>query len=145
MSPGMLAWLPQQGPADLVSAWRQAIAQGGHVAAMVVTGHFWQDLGTPEAYLAAHQRLLSGESPGLHRYFSDLKDPLVGEKTVLAAGVSCAGGVCLGRRVRVGPGAWLKNTVVWDEAQIDSGVSLEDCVVGRGARVRASARQQVIM
>ena len=112
---------------------------------MVVTGHFWQDLGTPEAYLAAHQRLLSGASPGLHQYFPNLKDPLVGERTVIEEGVTCAGGVCLGRQVWVGQGAWLKNTVVWDEAQIDPGVSLEDCVVGRGARVRASARQQVIL
>ena len=145
VSPGMLAWLPKHGPADLVTAWRQAIVQGGHVAATVVTGHFWQDLGTPEAYLAAHQRLLEGRARRLHQYFPDLKDPLVGEGTVLESGVACAGGVCLGRQIRVGRGARLKNTVVWDEAQIDPGVSLEDCVVGRGARVRASARQQVIV
>jgi mannose-1-phosphate guanylyltransferase len=145
VSPRLLNWLPEQGPADLVAAWREALAQGERLAALVVTGHFWQDLGTPEAYLAAHQRLLSGGAPGLQRFFAPLSNPLLGNGTVLAAGVACAGGVCLGRDVRVGPGVRLKNTVIWDEAEIAPGVALEDCVVGRGARVRASARQTIVV
>ena len=145
VSPRMLEWLPKQGPADLVAAWREAMARGEHLAAMVVTGHFWQDLGTPEAYLAAHQRLLSGAGPGLQKYFPALADPLIGEGTVLEEGVTCAGGVCLGREVRVGQGARLKNTVAWDEAQIAPGITLEDCVVGRGARVTASAWQATVI
>ena len=145
VSPRMLKWLPEEGPADLVTAWRSAIAQGEQVAAMVVAGHFWQDLGTPEAYLAAHNRLLAGASPGLHRYFPPISDPMLAEGAVLENGVTCAGGVCLGRKVRVEAGARLKNTVVWDEAEIAPGVSLENCVVGRGARVRSSAREAVLV
>lgn len=145
VSPGMLKRLPAAGPGDLVTAWRQALAQGEHLAALVVKGHFWQDIGTPEAYLAAHQRLLSGAGSGLTRYFQPLSDPLVGAGTVLADGVTCRGGVCLGYRVRVGRGARLKNTVVWDEAEIAPGVSLESCVVGIGARVKASARETILV
>jgi mannose-1-phosphate guanylyltransferase len=145
VTPRMLSWLPDKGPADLVAAWREAMAQGEHLAALVVKGHFWQDLGTPEAYLAAHQRLLLGGSPGLQRFFPPLSDPLLGEGAVLGERVTCAGGVCLGRNVRVGPDVRLKNTVVWDEAEIAPGVTLENCVVGRGARVRASARQTIVV
>ena len=61
----MLAYIPAQGPADLVQAWREAIAAGERLACLTVSGHFWQDLGTPENYLAAHQRLLAGASPKL--------------------------------------------------------------------------------
>jgi|UniRef100_A0A7C3Z7U5 mannose-1-phosphate guanylyltransferase len=145
VSSKMLDRLPAQGPADLVTAWRAAIADGVPLAAVVVQGHFWQDLGTPAAYLAAHRRLLSGASPKLAGYFPDLKDPLVGEGTVLDKGVVCKGGVCLGREVRVGQGTRLQNTVAWDRAWIGAGLTLENCVVGRGARVGASARDAVLV
>jgi mannose-1-phosphate guanylyltransferase len=145
VSPRMLAWLPKEGPADLVAAWREILAHGELLAACVVSGHFWQDLGTPAAYLAAHQKLLSGACPGLAGWFPRIEDPLAGEGTRLEAGVTCAGGVCLGREVRVGQGTWLKNTVAWDEAWIGPGLTLENCVVGRRARVTASARDQVIV
>jgi mannose-1-phosphate guanylyltransferase len=145
VSPRMLEWLPKKGPADLVAVWREAIAQGEHVAALVVSGRFWQDLGTPEAYLAAHRRLLSGACPGLARFFPPLVDPLVDEGTVLQEGVICAGGVCLGREVRVGEGTRLKNTVAWDRAWIAAGLNLENCVVGQGARVTASARHSILV
>jgi mannose-1-phosphate guanylyltransferase len=145
VSPRMLEWLPRQGPADLVAAWQKAIARGEHVAAVVVSGHFWQDLGTPEAYLAAHQRLLSGTCPGLNRFFPPLSDPFLGAGTVLEEGVACGGGVCLGRAVRVGQGTRLINTVAWDEARIRPGLTLENCVVGRGAEVKSSARDTVLV
>jgi len=145
VSPRMLKWLPPAGPADLVTAWRQAIARGEELAAVVVSGHFWQDLGTPEAYLTAHQRLLSGTCPGLHKFFPAVSDPFRGAGTVLGEGVVCGGGVCLGRQVRVGRDSQLKNTVVWDKARIGPGLTLENCVVGHGAIVQSSARDTVLV
>ena len=145
VTPRMLAWLPAEGPADLVAAWRQIMVHGAHLAAQVVSGHFWQDVGTPEAYLAAHQKLLAGACSGLAGFFPPIEDPLVGPETRLEAGVSCAGGVCLGREVRVGQGTLLKNTVIWDEAWIGPGLTLENCVIGRQARVTASARDTIIV
>jgi len=145
VSPRFLEWLPAQGPADLVAVWRDAIDKGERLASVVVNGCFWQDLGTPEAYLAAHARLLSGASPGLARFFAPLADPLVGEGSALEEGITCAGGVCLGRGVRVGRGARLKNTVVWDRAWIAPQVRLENCIVGRDARVMASAQNKMLV
>ena len=75
---GMLDYLPAGKPYDLVAAWRAALAAGERLAAIAVTGHFWQDLGTPAAYLTAHRRLLQGEAPGLARYFGPLDDPFLG-------------------------------------------------------------------
>ena len=56
-------------PYDLVQAWREAMAAGERLAYLTVSGHFWQDLGTPENYLAAHRRLLAGASPGWRDIF----------------------------------------------------------------------------
>ncbi len=141
----MLEYLPRTGPADLVAAWRQAMARGERLAALVVSGHFWQDLGTPEAYLAAHRRLLAGDCPGLAAFFPKIEDPLVGEGTVLERGVTCAGGVCLGREVRVGRGTRLQNVVAWDGAWIGPGLVLENCLIGPGARVTASVQDAVVV
>jgi mannose-1-phosphate guanylyltransferase len=146
VAPGMMNYLPPAGqPADLVQAWREAMAAGERLACLTVRGHFWQDLGTPENYLAAHQRLLAGASPRLGRYFPGLTDPLVGPGARLEAGARCGSGVCLGAEAVVAAGAFLKNTVVWERAVIAPGVELEDCIVAAGVRVKDSARGRVLV
>ena len=136
----MMRYLPPAGqPYDLVQAWREAIAAGERLASLTVSGHFWQDLGTPENYLAAHRRLLAGASPRLARYFPGLTDPLIGPGARIGAGAQFGGGVSLGPEVVVEDGAFLKNTVVWERAVIGPGVALEDCIVASGVQVKDSA------
>ena len=136
----MMDYLPPPGqPYNLVQAWREAIAAGERLAYITVRGHFWQDLGTPENYLAAHRRLLAGASPRLARYFPGLTDPLIGPGARIGAGAQFGGGVCLGSGVVVGEGASLKNTVVWDRAAISPDVEsgrLYCGVRGAGKRFR---------
>ena len=113
------------------------------MAATVRHGFFWQDIGTPQDYLEIHRRLLAGEVPGLAALYPHLTDPYLAPGVTLGAAVCLDGGVCLGPDVKVGDGVYLKNTVVWSEAVIASGVHLEDCVVGQGVRVRESAQGRV--
>jgi mannose-1-phosphate guanylyltransferase len=141
----MLDYLPPGGHYDLVSAWRQALAAGERIDTMVVTGHFWQDLGTPESYLTAHQRLLRDAAPALARYLGPLTDPLVGPGSFIDAGAQFGGGVSLGAQVRIGAGAHLRHTVVWDGAVIDPGVELQECIVAAGVRVSRGARGEVLV
>jgi mannose-1-phosphate guanylyltransferase len=146
VAPGMMNYLPPAGqPADLVQAWREAIAAGERLAGLTRRGHFWQDLGTPEHYLAGHQRLLAGASPTLGRYFPGLTDPLIGPGARIGAGAQFGGGVCLGAEAVVGEGAFLKNTVVWERAVIAPGVKLEDCIVASGVKVNDAARGRVLV
>ena len=145
VAPEMLAFLPGQGPYDLVTAWREAIAAAGLVAAVVVSGLFWQDLGTPEAYLAAHRRLLAAPPPGLAPFLPASTDPLLGSDCDIGQGVAFGGGVCLGPGVRVGAGAALKNTVVWEGAIIAPHVTLTDCVVAAGVKVSRSSQGEILV
>jgi NDP-sugar pyrophosphorylase family protein len=139
-------YLPPAGQKyDLVQAWREAMAKGERLAYFEVSGHFWQDIGAPENYLAAHARLLHGESPKLARYFPGLTDPLIGPGARIGAGVKFSGAVCLGANVEVGEGASLKNTVVCDQAVIAPGVELEGCIVASRVQVNNSARGQVLV
>ena len=145
VGPKMLDYLPPAGYYDLVAAWRQALAAGVRIDILVVSGHFWQDLGTPAAYLAAHRRLLQGEAPDLSRYFGPLADPLVGPGSVIEPDATFGGGVSLGAGVRIGAGARLRHTVVWDGAVIDPGVELEECIVAAGVRVSRTAKGEVLV
>ena len=142
---GMLDYLPAAEPYDLVAAWRTALAAGERLAALVLSGHFWQDLGTPEAYLRAHRRLLQGEAPGLSRYFGPLTDPFLGPGAVIETGVKFGGGVSLGARVRIGQSASLRHSVVWDGASLEPGVGLEDCIVASGVKVRHSGQGKILI
>jgi mannose-1-phosphate guanylyltransferase len=141
----MMDYIPGDGPYNLVTAWQAALAAGERLAALVLTGHFWQDLGTPAAYLTAHRRLLGGEAPGLGRYFGTLNDPYLGAGVVLEGEVKFAGGVCLGNRVKIGAGAVLRHTVVWDDAAIAPGAELVECIVAAGARVSGSAQGKILI
>jgi mannose-1-phosphate guanylyltransferase len=140
VSPRIFELIPPGVFVNIIDTYRQAIAGGETVAAAVQQGFYWQDIGTPQDYLEIHQRLLAGEVPGLAALFPHLADPYLAEGVSLGAGARLDGGVCLGPGVKVGDGVYLKNTVVWAGALIDPGVHLEDCVVGRGVRVRESAK-----
>jgi mannose-1-phosphate guanylyltransferase len=146
VGPKMLDYLPPQGYYDLVAAWRQALAAGeGGIDTLVVSGHFWQDLGSLQGYLAAHCRLLNGAGANLARHLPRLADPLLGPGAVLAPEVACRGCVCLGAGVQVGRGASLQNLVAGEGAWIAPGVRLEDCLVAPHARVNESARDRIVM
>jgi mannose-1-phosphate guanylyltransferase len=146
VDPKMLHYLPAAGqPYDLVQAWRQALAAGERLAALSMSGHFWQDLGTPENYLAAHGRLMQGASSILTGIIGKVADPLIGPGARIGAGVEFRGAVCLGPEVLIGEGASLKNTVVWGQAAISPGVELEDCIVAAGVQVQHSVRGQVLV
>lgn len=145
VSPELLAWLPGEGPLDLVAAWRRAIAARERLATVTAAGHFWQDLGSREAYLTAHRRLLAGESPRLAGLLGPLTDPFVDRDARVGARVEMGGCVCLGRGVRVGEGAALKDTVVLEQAVIAPGVNLAGCVVAAGVRVTTSCRDAILI
>ncbi len=81
--------------------------------------------------------------PGLTAFYPHITDPFLGDEVTLGVGSKMAGGVCLGPGVRVGAGAYLKNTIVWADAVIDPGVRLEGCVVGQRVRVSQSATGEI--
>ncbi|MBW2133929.1 MAG: NDP-sugar synthase [Deltaproteobacteria bacterium] len=145
VSPRLLERMPPGKVINIIDQYQEAIAAGGKIAAQVVEGHYWQDIGTPEAYLEVHRRLLAGEISGVARFFPPLTDPCLGEGVVLGDGVRTAGGVCIGPGVRIGARVSLKNTVIWADARIDADVNLSDCIVGQKAWVRHSAQGQCLL
>lgn len=98
---------------------------------------YWRDVGTIEAYVAAHRDLL-GAKP---RFKLDNRAwPIFGD----------SGGQAhvLNRRVRnciiapgtVGGSAWLRNSIVQRGARIEPGAEVHDCIIMERVSIRRGAR-----
>ena len=107
------------------------------MSAGLVRGHvapgYWNDLGTPERYLAANEDVLAGRVP-LARFHG--ADPFAGLDLFGHAGV------WLAPRAHVDPGAALHApAIVGAGARVEAGATVGPfAIVGEGARVAAGAR-----
>jgi mannose-1-phosphate guanylyltransferase len=99
----------------------------GLVRAHVVDG-YWNDLGTPERYLAANLDVLAGRVP-LARFGLD---PL--------AGAVRRDGAALHPSARVEPGAGVERSYVAAGARLGAGSVVRDAVVWAGTEVGAGER-----
>jgi len=113
---------------------------------------YWNDLGTPAGYLQVHRDILQGRAaiplPGRRQGGGWVGEDVVIERGARLVPPFVLGDGCrvekgaqvgpwavLGPRVRVGERARLQDTVVWADAIVGDGVSLERAVVGYGAVV----------
>lgn len=107
-------------------------------------GGKWFDAGTLDSYLCAHAELMMGVAlgEGLERGGEvGWRAPvLVGRGCFVGGGSTIGPGVCLGDGARIGRGCTLAGAVLHEGAIVGDGASLERCVIGRSARVRAGAR-----
>lgn len=133
--------------------YRELIARGYRVRALVVAGHFWADMGTPADYLQLHARLLTGSQRDLLP--PDLvacgpvhlaEAPLPSGRLQAAAPADRLLQVAPGDRspfltganVRLGRGVEFADWVaVGDNAVLGAGVKLRRCVVWDGVVVPA--------
>jgi mannose-1-phosphate guanylyltransferase len=126
------------------------IARGEPVYAHVAGG-YWRDVGTPEAYLAAHLDALGGRVGGRRYPRPTLAegtrvDPAadVGPLVVAGPGVSVGPGARLGRSVlhrgvEVGEGSVVDGSVLGPSVRVGAGASVRDSVLGEGASVPRGA------
>lgn len=164
LSPGLLDHVPARPHAcDVNRRVHVPLLAAGHVRGVVATG-YWNDLGTPDRYLAANLDAISGRfrpagaggNPfaGLDRRAEGVwvardaaVDPrarlegpvLVGPGSVVSAGAVLGPGVVLGAGSRVGERAALDHAVVWPGTAIEPGERLSLAVAAGTLRVPAHA------
>ncbi len=127
IDPAILTALPADTFSDIIDCYRALIASGGAVRGLVVRGHYWTDMGTPDDYLALHGALLRGEVPG---EMAPSTPFLIEASARLGAGVQWHDWVAVGAAARLGAGASLTRVVVWDGAEVPAGAVLADTIVG---------------
>ena len=109
--PEILHYLPSTGFASIITAYEHAMAAGWRVAACPIPDARWADVGTPAHYLQAHAEW----------------QPKTG---VVAKTFVCgAPGALIARQAKV------RNSVIWEGAEIRSTAVVDHCIVGRHAVV----------
>ncbi len=145
-------------PVDFSGEVFPAVLQAGGPLYGYVAGGYWEDVGTLEAYLRAHQDILDESvrvqidgfplRPGVWLGKGAEVDPTarIQGPAVIADNCSIGAGAVLGQycvvgpNVRVGDNASLERCVIGDSTYIGAGVRLEGSVVGRSCDLRQGAR-----
>ena len=115
-------FLPGGGQSGLVLGLREAIKAGRLVAGLELDG-YWDDLGTPQRYLAGHRDLLLEAPPGLEDVAA--AGPMAVHPSAVVHPKARLEGFCA-----VGPGA-----VIGADARVSASVLLPGAVVAEGAVV----------
>lgn len=134
------------------------LVERGTVVAHAMEG-YWKDLGQPHKYLAAHHDILAGD-PGVLEVLSDPDWPILSHQhqrpgarvidgarvadSLLSPGSTVRGTVIrsvIGPGVVVGEGALVRDSVVFEDTQVEEGARLDwavvdrDCVIGANAEI----------
>lgn len=128
INPEILELVPEGVFCDILDAYRTLIAEGSKVGAYIAGGHYWTDIGTEEAYLALHRDLLKGNLQVIGIPVPE-KVFITGEHGSFGEGVQFEDWVCIGNNVKIGDGAHITRSVVWDGARIDARMKVFDTVL----------------
>ncbi len=131
VNPGFLARIPPGEKISVIAIFLEMIRAGAKLGGVVVDEGQWWDLGTREQYLAVHSALHQKQQGA---------GPWIDPGAQVAPGALVEGASAVGAAVRIGEGAVIRDSILWEGAQIAPGSVLERCVVTAGAHVAGSFR-----
>jgi mannose-1-phosphate guanylyltransferase/phosphomannomutase len=158
LQPEIFDYIPDGKSVDFSEDVFPALLDDGKAVFGFVAEGYWEDVGTLDAYIKAHQDVLDGnvdtEIPG----FRIADGVWLGEGAEIDPGAKVEGPVVVGENCRVETGARLgeytvlgnnvvvradasvQRSVVHDNAYVGQSVKLRGTVIGRGTDLRAYAR-----
>jgi mannose-1-phosphate guanylyltransferase/phosphomannomutase len=158
LDPAVFDWIEPDKPVDFSSdVFPRLLDDGLPVFGHVFSG-YWEDVGTLDAYIRAHQDVLDGHvaldisgfrvGEGIWLGEGSEIDPaatvdgpaIIGDYCRVEAGARLGEYTVLGSNVRVGPDSFLQRSVVHDNVYLGPGVRLRGAVVGRSSDLRRGAR-----
>ncbi len=157
LEPEIFDYIPE-GQVDFSGDVFPALLEAGRPLSGYVADGYWEDVGTLEAYVRAHQDVLDGkvdvDVPGFRLaenvWLGDGAevDPdarvdgpaILGDYCRVEAGAHLSEYSVLGSNVRVGRDAYLQRAVVHDNAYLGPSVHLRGCIVGRSGDLRRGVR-----
>jgi mannose-1-phosphate guanylyltransferase/phosphomannomutase len=157
LEPEIFDSIPPHRPADFSGeVFPDVLERGGPLYGYVAEG-YWEDVGTTEAYLRAHQDVLDGKvrvdvggfeiRPGVWVGKGCIIDPtatiegpaVIADNCTIGANVVLGEYSTLGSNVRIAEGADVRRSVVHDNAYFGPGVRVAGAVIGRSCDLRRGA------
>jgi mannose-1-phosphate guanylyltransferase/mannose-1-phosphate guanylyltransferase/phosphomannomutase len=132
-SPQIHEWIEPGRPQSVVEVFLEMMRQGAPVGGVLIDEGQWWDLGSREAYLAAHAQ---GLALGLNRL------PAIHPQAFVEEGASLQGLNVLGPGSVVESGASLSDCLLWPGARVAAGARLQGCIVRSGQVAHGQAQAQ---
>lgn len=135
LEPGVLERIPS---GEMVSIERDTfpgLIERGEPVFGFTDDAYWRDLGTPEAYLAAHLDALDGRIEG----YRDVRGPVVGPGATIDPGAEVGSEVVLGPSAIVAAGARVRRSILHARASVGTDSRVEDSILGLGSAVEHGA------
>ena len=114
----------------------------------VMQDEYWQDIGTPTNYLAAHHDFLNGKISGFELEKSTASDvatrsdidklSFIGDGCVIKPGVRIVNSV-IGAGVHVEEKALIENSVIWSHTRVSSSAEIRNAIIGRSCHIGRNA------
>jgi mannose-1-phosphate guanylyltransferase/phosphomannomutase len=158
LEPEIFDFIPEGQSVDFSGdSFPEALDAGKELFGFVADG-YWEDVGTHEAYLKAHQDILARRvqvdvegfqlRPGVWLGKGAEIDPsvelvgpaIIGDNCVVGPGARIGEYCTLGRNARIGDNAALQRSIVHDNSYLGSGVHVDGSVLGRGSDLRQGVR-----
>lgn len=124
-SPEFLRFLPE-GVSSVVNVWLRAIKSGEVIGTFDVSGSYWRDIGTPQAYFNVLIDHLRDNGEGIYIHPSaKVKEDLWPD-----------GWVVIEKECVIDKGVSLKNAILLPGTEIRADSNREDCIIGPGYSIK---------
>ncbi len=128
VEPDVLKEIPYGQFYHIIDLYEHLARSGKKIGCVRVDGSYWRDIGTPEDYLQLHGELLSGKLGDAYPLPELREKWVVSHQARLADNVGLAGWGAIGN-AEIDTDVSLKNCVVWDGARVEKGTRLENTIV----------------
>ncbi|HEX3540686.1 MAG TPA: sugar phosphate nucleotidyltransferase [Acidimicrobiales bacterium] len=157
LEPQIFDYIDGSRPCDFSSDVFPALLESEKALYGYVTEGYWEDVGTIEAYVRAHQDVLDervaidipgfrlgdgvwlGEGSEIHPAAKVQGPVVIGDYCRVEANAHLREYTVLGSNVRVSEDGFIHRAIVHDNAYLGPSVSLRGCVVGRSSDIRRAA------
>ncbi len=139
VAPQVLAHLPATRCSSIIEAYEHALRRGETVAGVTAPGAYWNDVGTPERYLAA-----TFDAAGRGAAFRPAPRQTAVLRALRAGGVRLRGAVAVEHGVCAAPGATVSDSVLMDRVALGPRARVDRAILGRGVRVNGAVSGVVV-
>lgn len=129
VDPQVLDLIPPRGPSNIIDLYLALIERKpGTIRGLPIQGSYWSDVGTPRAYLQAHEDLLLHGKGALFLTEATI-GCFQGPGSRIEPGAAWEGFLAVGSNCLIREDTYLKNCVIWDNSIVERGLHLENGVI----------------
>ncbi len=136
IDPHILQGIVPGDKSSIINLYREMIAAGRAVHYTRVDGAFWTDIGTPDAYLALHEGLLTGSIPAWRELQWSGEPTVIHPEARLTGASRCQSWCSLGRIQA--EAVSFDGVVAWDDVVLHKGECYANCILSPAVEQRTS-------